>query len=106
MQSMTQNWFATFALLAWPVVAVWLYHARPVGQATLWTILGAQLLLPVGAIIKMAPGVPQLDKVSIPNLAALIGCFLFARRPLRFWGGFGLTELLLLMCLIGPFVTS
>src|SRR5437588_6199458 len=100
MQSMTQNWFATFALLAWPVVAVWLYHARPVGQATLWTILGAQLLLPVGAIIKVAPGIPNLDKVSISNLAAVMGCILVARRPVRFWSGFGLTELLILMSLI------
>jgi hypothetical protein len=77
-----------------------------VGQATLWTILGAQLLLPVGAFIKVAPGIPQLDKISIPNLSALIGCMLCARRPLRFWKGFGVTEMLLLMLLIGPFITS
>jgi hypothetical protein len=101
-----QNWFATLALLAWPVVAFWLYSTRPVNQATLWTILGGYLLLPVGASIKLAEGIPQLDKISIPALAALAGCFVFARRPLRFWYGFGLTEVLLLMFLICPFVTS
>jgi hypothetical protein len=99
-----QNWFATLALLAWPIVALWLYQTRSVNQATLWTILGAYLLLPVGASIKLAAGIPQLDKVSIPNLAALVGCLLI--RRLRFSNGFGVTEVLLLMLVIGPFVTS
>jgi len=104
--AVAQNWFATLALLAWPVVTLWFYGTRPVSQATLWTILGAYLLLPVGASIKLAEGIPQLDKASIPALAALVGCFLFARRPVRFWNGFGLAEVLLLMFLLGPFVTS
>ena len=52
----------------------------------------------------MLEGIPQLDKTSIPNLAALLGCLLLKR--LRFWNGFGITEVLLLMFLIGPFVTS
>lgn len=103
---MAQNWVATVALLLWPVVAVWLYHTRPVGRATMWTILGGQLLLPVGAFIKLAPGIPQLDKIAIPNLVALIGCILCVRRPLRFWNGFRLPEVFLLMLLIGPFITS
>ena len=104
--AVAQNWFATLALFAWPVVALWLYQTRPVNQATLWTILGGYLLLPVGASIKIAEGIPQLDKISIPVLAALAGCFFFARRPLRFWNGFGLAEVLVLIYLIGPFVTS
>jgi hypothetical protein len=102
--AVAQNWFATLALLAWPFVALWLYQTRPVNQATLWTILGAYLLLPVGASIKLAEGIPQLDKTSIPNLAAFVGCLLIKR--LRFWNGFGVAEVLLLMLLIGPFVTS
>jgi hypothetical protein len=84
--AVAQNWFATLALLAWPFVALWLYQTRPVNQATLWTILGAYLLLPVGASIKLAEGIPQLDKTSIPNLAAFVGCLLIKR--LRFWNGF------------------
>jgi hypothetical protein len=72
------NWIAYFALLIWPVVALILYSRLPIGRATLWTILGAFLLLPVGAEIKFA-GVPGFDKQSISNIAALIGCVLFAR---------------------------
>jgi hypothetical protein len=99
------NWFATFALVSWPLVAFFLYQTRPVNQATLWTILGGQLLLPVGAAVKF-PMIPQFDKVSIPNLAAFIGCILVLGRLPRLWSRFGLPEVLLLMLLIGPFVTS
>jgi len=104
--AVAQNWIATLALLVWPFIALWLYQTRPVNQATLWTILGGYLLLPVGASIKLAEGIPQLDKTSIPALAALIGCVFVAQRRPRFFYGFGLTEILLLMLLIGPFVTS
>jgi hypothetical protein len=102
---MTPNWFSTFALVFWPVVAFYLYQTRPVNQATLWTILGGLLLLPVGSAIKFEM-VPQFDKFSIPNLAALIGCMLVLRRTPRLWYGFGLPEVLLLMWLFGPFITS
>ena len=104
-QQMTPNWFSTFALIFWPVVAFCLYQTRPVNQATLWTILGGYLLLPVGAAIKFET-VPQFDKVSIPNLAAFVGCILVLRAKPRLWYGFGLPEVLLLMWLIGPFITS
>jgi hypothetical protein len=102
---MTPNWLSTFALIFWPVVALYLYETRPVNQATLWTILGGFLLLPVGAAIKLEM-IPQFDKISIPNLAALIGCMLVLRGTPRLWYGFGLPEVLLLMWLLGPFITS
>ena len=76
---MTPNWFAIFALASWPLVVLWLYHARPPNQATLWTILGALLLLPVGAEIKFEM-IPVFDKSSIPGLAALIACLFPAYR--------------------------
>ena len=104
--AVAQNWLATVALLIWPLVAVWLFSTRPVNQATLWTVLGAYLLLPQGAIIKIADGIPQLDKSSIPALAALAGCLFFSRRSIRFWNGFGFAEVLLLMFLFGPLITS
>jgi hypothetical protein len=102
---MQPNSFAFLALLSWPLVTLWLYRARPINQAVLWTILGAWLLLPVGADIKI-PGIPQFDKISIPNIAALIGCMVVAGHPIRFWNRLGLAEVLLFMSLIGPFITS
>ena len=102
---MTPNWFATTALLLWPLVALALFHSLPVNRALIWTILGGLLLLPVGASIKFE-GVPAFDKSSIPSLAALAGCVMVAGRTPRFLHRFGLAELLLLMYLIGPFITS
>jgi hypothetical protein len=99
------NLFAYFALLVWPMVALYLYSRLPVGKATLWTILGAYLLLPVSAEIKFAM-VPAFNKQTIPNLTALICCAFFARRLPKFFRGFGLAELLILLLLIGPFITS
>jgi len=101
-----QNGFSTLALLLWPIVALWLYLTRPINQATMWTILGGMLLLPVGVDIKLAPGIPQLDKVSIPNIAALAGCMLVGKHVRRPGHGIGFAEVLLSMFLIGPFITS
>jgi hypothetical protein len=100
----TPNWFATLALLCWPLMALWLFRTRPLKQAVLWTILGGYLLLPVRAAIKIE-GIPQFDKVSIPNLAVLIGCLMMGWRP-RLFSQFGLLEVLLTMYLVGPFVSS
>jgi hypothetical protein len=104
--AVAQNWLATIALLVWPLVGLWLYKARPVGQATLLTILGGYLLLPVGASVKIAAGIPQLDKVSVPAITALIGWVLFTNRRVHFSNGFGFTEILCVMLLIGPLITS
>lgn len=101
----TPNLFAFAALLAWPLVAVWLYRTYPIGRATIWTILGGFLLLPVGTEFKFEM-IPAFDKGSIPNLAALLGCILVARRLPRLGYGLGLAEVLILMLLVGPFITS
>jgi len=102
---MNINLATTFALLSWPLVALWLYSTRSVAKATLWTILGGYMLLPVGAEFKIAM-IPGLDKNSIPNLAALIGCWMYAPKPIQFWSRFGLAELLIAALVISPFITS
>ena len=105
MNDINPNWVAYLALLSWPVVALYFYSRLPVVQATLLTILGGYLLLPELAEIKVEM-VPAFNKYSIPNLAALIGCALCARRSLKFSYGFGLAEVLLLLILVGPFITG
>lgn len=99
------NLVTTSALVLWPVATLWLYSTRPIAKATLWTILGAYMLLPVAAEIKF-PMIPALDKSSIPNLAALVGCWMCLKRPMRFWNGFGLPELLIVTLLVSLFITS
>lgn len=51
-------------------------------------------------------GVPQLDKDSIAGLGAFVGCFFIARRPIRFWNDFGVTEILMLVFALSPLVTA
>ena len=92
------------ALLLWPLVALWLYKTRSIGRATLWTVLGAYMLLPVGADIKFGM-IPDLDKDSIPNLVALVGCMIVSRKPINFFSGFGLAECLIITLAISPFIT-
>ena len=99
------NSFAYLTLIAWPAVAIVLYAMRPVVQATLGTMLGAQLLLPVGTVFKIAM-IPQFDKYSIPSLCLLVGCMFATARPIRLWRKFGPVEVLMLVFLFSPVVTS
>jgi hypothetical protein len=102
---MTPNWFATIALLSWPFVAACLYSTLSFGRATLWTILAAQLLLPVGYGIKFEM-IPQFDKTSIPNLCILGGCILVGQGRTALVKGTKITTLLILVYLVGPIITS
>jgi hypothetical protein len=102
---MTGNWFAAFAILAWPIVAIAFYRMRPPVEATVWTILAALLLLPSGFAIKL-PMIPAIDKNSVPNICAFIGCLFLVPRRKRQGSGFGLVELLALMLIAGPVFTS
>ncbi|MBR0697778.1 O-antigen ligase [Bradyrhizobium lablabi] len=94
---------ATSALLLWPLVAVACFMALPATRATIWVILGAQLLLPVGEMIKFEM-VPQLDKATIPSLCIFVAYLVTVRRAWR--PRFGLAEILVLMFLLGPVATS
>lgn len=105
MNNVNPNWIAYIALLIWPGVALYLYSRFAIGKATLWTILGAYLLLPVGTEIKFA-GVPAFDKNSIPNLTAFMCCAMFAGRLPRIFRGLGIAEILIVVLLVGPFITS
>jgi hypothetical protein len=100
----TPNLFAYVALFSWPLIALGLFQARPAGQALLWTILGAQLLLPVGTSIKFEM-IPVFDKSSIATLSALLGCLL-AGKKFRLFHGFGTPEVLIIMLLASPFITA
>ncbi|MCP4618199.1 MAG: hypothetical protein GY844_17410 [Bradyrhizobium sp.] len=103
---MEPNWFATIALLAWPLVALWLYRVRPIGEATIWTILGGYLLLPAGWGIKL-PMIPPIDKASIPCVSAFIICLLMrGRNTLAAWRHFGLIEAAALVYVCSPIVTA
>lgn len=74
------NAVAYLALTLWPAVTLALFASMRPGQALIWSLLGGYLLLPVNTAFDL-PGVPALDKTSIPNISALIGALLFAKGP-------------------------
>src|SRR4051794_2495373 len=102
---MSPYWVANIALLGWPLIAIILFARLSLVPATIWTILGGFLFLPANAVIKFGM-VPQLDKSSIPNLCALAGCLAVGGSRFRLWSRFGAIELLILIYLMVPIVTS
>src|SRR4051812_31889119 len=99
------NIVAYLALLAWPLIALCLYRTLPFKRATIWTVLGAQLLLPVRTEIKI-PMIPAIDKVSVATISALLGCFLLAKRPAPVGRRSTFVNLLLIVFFAGPVATS
>lgn len=99
-----QNVTTIFALCSWPIVSAILFMRLPFRAAAVWTVMGAQLLLPVGAFIKIEM-IPVFDKASIPNLCLLVGCLLSgAKRGVA--RKIGWTEVFLAVLIVGPIITS
>ncbi|MDC8753603.1 hypothetical protein OIK40_02975 [Erythrobacter sp. sf7] len=82
------NTVAYIALLLWPAVTLALFASMRPAPALIWSLLGGYLLLPVNTAFDF-PGVPALDKTSIPSISALVGALIFAKgpvvRPPREW---------------------
>jgi hypothetical protein len=93
------------ALAFWPVVAIALYRSLPMEKATLWTMIGGALILPVGTFVKI-PTIPQLDKGSIPTLCAMLGCLLTASKTRAATLRIGFFEVFLTVYVTSPVVTS
>ncbi|MCC5969957.1 MAG: hypothetical protein JJU15_08400 [Pararhodobacter sp.] len=73
------NSVALLALLAWPLVVFALFRVLTLERALIWSILGGYMALPQVSQINL-PGIPAFDKVTIPNLAAFIGCLIVLGR--------------------------
>lgn len=99
-----QYMIALAALILWPVVALFLYMSMPVGRATIWTILGGYLLLPIMTSFDF-PGIPSLDKSSIPSLAAMCLAPMLARGREFRWPRSNAVNLLMLLYVLTPFGT-
>jgi hypothetical protein len=96
---------ALVALALWPVVAIGLYRSLPLEKATLWTMLGGALILPLGTVVKI-PMIPQFDKGSIPTLCAALGCLITAGSLRRATSRIGIFEVFLAVYVMSPIVTS
>lgn len=100
-----QDFLTTSALALFPIVAACLFALQPFNRAAMLTVLLAQLLLPVGAVIKFEQ-IPQFDKSSIPSLCLIVGCAATGRLRFRSPKGISLIGIFAVMFLFGPVITS
>jgi hypothetical protein len=99
------NVIAYAALIFWPIVALLLFKQIHHVRALIWTILGAYLILPASTAFDL-PGIPPLDKSSIPNLAALVCCLLFTPEKWRIMPRDGIILALAAAFVVSPFFTA
>jgi hypothetical protein len=99
------NNLAYGALIAWPVISLILFMMMPASRALIWTVLAGYLLLPT-YIGFDAPGIPPLDKTSIPNLAALVLAPLMARSGEFRWPRSMTVNLLMAGHVLMPLATT
>jgi hypothetical protein len=100
--------FALAALLLWPIASLCIFaNSKKLSRGLIWSVLVAQLLLPVGAAIKFQM-IPRIDKVFVANFCALLGCLIFSRRKPTAppSSRFGLVEALFLLSIVSPIITS
>lgn len=98
------NAFAFLMLLLWPVVSIVLFLRLPPERALIWTLLGGYLVLPPVVRFDL-PLVPPLDKATIPNLMAFLGCVLVLGRKVTFLPDSALGKLLLVLLVASPVAT-
>jgi len=99
------NAFAYVALFSWPIITVILYLRMNVVRATLWSILGAFLLLPRGTEVDL-PLFPPLDKSTVSNLSAYFACWFVAGKRVRLLPSSNLIRFFLIVYLVSPFITA
>jgi hypothetical protein len=100
----TPNLFAYLMLGLWPLVTYLLYTRLDPARALIWGLLAGYLLLPPIAAFNL-PVVPDLDKFSIPSLAALAMVLFVLRDRLPLLPDNRLGQAFILMFVISPFAT-
>lgn len=91
-------------LVLWPFVGWQLWTRLDHGRALLWTVLGGYLLLPPLTAFNF-PVIPDLDKVSIPNLTALFCAMYVLGDRISFLPDSKAGKLLLGIYVFSPFAT-
>jgi len=74
-------------------------------RATLWSILGAYLLLPASTVVDF-PAFPPLDKVTISNVSAFFVCRFILGKRIKLLPNLGIGKILILIYITSPFMTA
>jgi len=99
------NTFAYLVLGLWPLVIIFLFTQLAVKPAVIWSILLSYMFLPVATEFHY-PGVPALDKSSLPNIMALLCALAFAKRRLRLLPKQPIVLLLMVVFVLSPALTT
>ena len=91
-------------IAVWPFVTWALWRRLDAGRALIWTILAGYLVLPPLTAINL-PVIPDLDKVSIPNLMALFCAVFLLRHKISILPDSGIGKILILLYVLSPFAT-
>ena len=91
-------------IAVWPFVTWALWRRLDAGRALIWTILAGYLVLPPLTAINL-PVIPDLDKVSIPNLMALSCAVFLLRHKISILPDSGIGKILILLYVLSPFAT-
>lgn len=98
------NAFAYLMLMIWPLACVLLCRRLPAERAIIWCILGGYLLLPPAAGFDL-PLVPDMNKLSIPNISAFLLCVFYLKRRVSIWPENWAMRLLVLGFVLGVIPT-
>lgn len=98
------NILAYLMIAIWPIVSWQLWARLDPARALVWTILAGYLLLPPLTVYNL-PVVPDLDKVSVPNLAALFFALYLRRDRISVLPTSALGKALIGLFVISPFAT-
>ena len=91
-------------LLIWPLVCWQLWKRLDPGRALIWTILGGYLIMPPLTAVNI-PIIPDLDKVTIPNLMALLCAMWILKDKISFVPAGTVGKALILLYVLAPFAT-
>jgi hypothetical protein len=98
------NYVAYAVLFLWPIFSIFFYRTKSIQRATLWTILGGFMVLPVSTVIDF-PLIPPLGKHSIPVLSALIGIWFVKGERSFLKNNYGWVKGLLILFFLSPIIT-
>jgi len=99
------NGFAYAVIAAWPLLAIYWYRTKDIQTATIVTILGGFMLLPVRTGVDL-PMIPGMGKHTIPVVAALIGCWLIKKQVISYVKDLGKLKYLVVLLIISPLITA
>ncbi|GAA6207068.1 hypothetical protein NBRC116601_03610 [Cognatishimia sp. WU-CL00825] len=99
------NSIAFFALLAWPLVMLFLFRRLPLGRAVIWSFLGAYLLLPPFPAAIDLPLMPPLNKDTLPNVVALFLVVFMAGQKVTLLPQTPMGKILMLVFVFSPILT-